>query len=392
MEFINTSTAMGSKTKLEILREVIGRLSRVHLPLLMLVTALAVMGFFLLKGAAGGSWSPYADKQMIRYGLSLIILFTMLAIDSRIFFRLAYVFYFAALIFLALVPVIGEKSLGAQRWLNLGFVTFQPSELMKIALVLALARFYHNRTMQTAQKFTHVWAPLLMIGLPVGLTLIQPDLGTSLLLGFIGVSVMFVAGAPLKFFLLGISLAAAMIPVAWQFLHAYQKARVLTFLNPESDPMGAGYHIMQSKIAIGSAGFWGKGFMGGTQSQLLFLPEKHTDFIFSLLVEDFGMAGALVLMLLYLLLFAVGIAISIRCRSQFNSLVVAGVVVTVFFYAFVNMCMVSGLMPVVGVPLPFISYGGTSMLTLMIGMGFIMSAWADKNLHIPGAGGVGAHR
>lgn len=392
MEFINTATAMGSKTKLEILRGIISRLGRLHWPLLLLVTALCTMGFLLLKGAAGGSWSPYADKQMIRFGFSLIIVFALLATDSRIFFRLAYIFYAVSLVLLALVPVIGEKSLGAQRWLDLGFVTFQPSELMKIALILALARYYHNRTLQTAQTFMHVITPLMIIGAPVALTLIQPDLGTSLLLGFIGVAVMFVAGAPMKFFISGVTLAAAMIPVAWQFLHDYQKARVLTFLDPESDPMGAGYHIMQSKIAIGSAGFWGKGFMGGTQSQLLFLPEKHTDFIFSLLVEDFGMAGALVLLALYALLILVGVTIAIRCRSQFNSLVVSGVIVSVFFYAFVNMCMVSGLMPVVGVPLPFISYGGTSMLTLMIGMGFIMSAWADKNLNIPGAGGVGAHR
>lgn len=362
---------------------------RMHLPLVGVVTLLVAVGVVLLYAAANGAWAPYATAHMSRYGIGLLIVFCVALIDIKHLHRWAYWFYAFALALLVLVPVMGHAAMGATRWLTVGGVRLQPSELMKIALILALARYYHNRSLATINTLPGIVLPLVMIGLPALLTAMQPDLGTSVLLILMGAGVMFASGVSWKLYALGFMGGAAFMPVAWLFLlHDYQKNRILTFMDPGRDPLGAGYHILQSKIAIGSAGFWGKGYMEGSQSHLLFLPEKHTDFIFTLMSEDFGMVGALVVMGLYLALILIGVSIASRSRSQFGTAVALGVTLTVFIYAFINMAMVMGLMPVVGVPLPFISYGGTALLTLMTGIGLLMNVHVHRHTSLPGAAGI----
>ena len=253
---------------------------------------------------------------------------------------------------------------------------------MKIAMVLALARYFHGITLSELKSIRWLLTPVLLMAIPVGLVLRQPDLGTAIMLGLTALVVFFLAGVRLwKFLLTGLT-ALVFLPVAWSLLHQYQKRRILTFLDPESDPLGAGYHIIQSKIALGSGGIFGKGLLAGTQSHLSFLPEKQTDFIFTMFAEEFGLVGSLALLGLYTLLVGYGFFISYRVRNQFGRLVCAGIISVLFFYAFINMAMVMGLVPVVGVPLPLVSYGGTSMLSLMIGFGFLMSANVHRDVQI----------
>jgi len=272
--------------------------------------------------------------------------------------------------------------MGAQRWLDLGVIQVQPSELMKLALVLALARYFHGLDEIEVGRVRWLIAPALMALLPVALVLKQPDLGTAMILLLGAATMFFIAGVKWwKLALVGVAGLAA-LPLAWQYLRDYQKKRVLIFLNPESDPLGAGYHILQSKIALGSGGLFGKGFMQGTQSQLNFLPEKQTDFIFTTLAEESGLAGATFLIGLYVILIGYGIAIALRSRSPFGRLLAMGITAMLFIYVFVNIGMVSGLIPVVGVPLPLVSYGGTAMMTLLIGFGLLMGAYVHRDVEI----------
>jgi rod shape determining protein RodA len=303
-------------------------------------------------------------------------------VDIRLWLKYAYLFYFAALALLAAVEVMGYVGMGAQRWLDLGYINLQPSELMKIALVLALARYFHGLSVDEVARTAFLIPPMLMVAAPAALVLRQPDLGTALLILVGAAAILFAAGVQIwKFAVVGI-VAMATLPVGWQFLHEYQKQRVLTFLDPESDPLGSGYHIIQSKIALGSGGLTGKGFMQGTQSHLSFLPEMQTDFIFTMLAEEFGLVGGLGLLGLYVILLAYGFVISVRSRSQFGRLVGVGITTTFFLYVFINIAMVMGLIPVVGVPLPLISYGGTAMLTLMLGFGFLLCVHIHRDLQI----------
>ena len=251
--------------------------------LVIMICLLAGIGFVALYSAAAGNMEPWASKQMLRFGIGIIGLFIIALIDIKIWYRLAYPIFIFGFILLIIVEVMGHVGMGAQRWINLGFIQLQPSEVMKIAVVMALARYFHAATQQDMHKISFLLPSFILIGLPVGLVLLQPDLGTSLMIVMAGISIIFLAGAPIWMFLLGGGAVAGMIPIAWQFMHDYQKRRVMTFLDPESDPLGAGYHITQSKIAIGSGGIEGKGFLEGTQSKLNFLPEKQTDFIFTLL-------------------------------------------------------------------------------------------------------------
>jgi len=269
----------------------------------------------------------------------------------------------------------------------LGYFNLQPSELMKIALVLALARYFHGLNMEDVARPTRLLVPLVMVFAPAALVLRQPDLGTALMLVMASGAIFFVAGVRLWKF--GLIIVSGMVaaPVGWQFLHEYQKQRILTFLNPEADPLGAGYHIIQSKIALGSGGMMGKGFMQGTQGHLNFLPEMQTDFIFTMLAEEFGLVGGLGLLALYSLLLAFGAIIAMRAYSQFGRLVAMGVTVTFFLYVFINIAMVMGLIPVVGVPLPLISYGGTAMMTLLIGFGLLIGVWVHRDVIIGRRGG-----
>ena len=349
---------------------------------LLLVTLIACMGFAMLYSVADGSLSPWAYRQMIRFAMGVGIMIVAALIDIRTWMRFAYPAYAVTFVMLVAVEFIGFTGMGAQRWLNLGFVQIQPSELMKITLLLALARYFHGLTLEEVSMPRHVVIPVLMIALPMGLVVIQPDLGTALLLGAGGAVMFFAAGLRWRYFIFTGAAALAAIPIVWSRLHDYQKNRVFPFLDPERDPLGAGYHILQSKIALGSGGLFGKGFMEGTQSHLNFLPEKHTDFIFTMLGEELGLAGGLALLGLYFLVLAFAFNVAVQCRNQFGRLLAIGVAVNFFFYIFINVAMVMGLLPVVGVPLPLVSYGGTAMLSLMFAFGLMMSVYIHRNVEI----------
>ncbi len=347
-----------------------------------LVCVIATIGFAMLYSAANGRIDPWASRQMLRFGIGLVCMLTIALIDLRFWIRWAWAIYLVAFALLAAVEVMGVVGMGAQRWVDLGFVQLQPSEVMKIAIVLALARYFHGVPLDEVGRLRTLIVPLLLLAAPVVLVLRQPDLGTALLLLLTGAAICFVAGVRLWVFASALLAGLACIPVAWQYLHEYQKQRVLTFLDPERDPLGAGYHILQSKIALGSGGISGKGFMQGTQSHLNFLPEHQTDFIFTMLAEEFGLIGGLTLLALYVVIIAYGLAIAMRARSQFGRLLAAGLTATFFLYVFINMAMVMGLVPVVGVPLPLVSYGGTSMLTILIGFGLVLSVAIHRDVVI----------
>jgi len=350
--------------------------------LVILIVMVAGVGFAMLYSAAGGNMDPWAKRQIVRFGVAFAIMIVVATINIRLWLRYAYALYFLALALLVAVEVAGHVGMGAQRWISLGFVNIQPSELMKIFLVLALARYYNASAIEDIGRISRLFVPIMLTLAPTALILRQPDLGTAIMVAMTGAVVLFLAGVRLwKFVVVGVAgLAAA--PIAWQFLHGYQKKRVLTFLNPETDPLGAGYHIIQSKIALGSGGLMGKGFMQGPQSHLHFLPEMQTDFIFTMLAEEFGLAGGIALIILYALILTYGMIIAARSRNQFGRLVAGGITSTFFFYVFINIAMVTGLIPVVGVPLPLVSYGGTVMLTLMIGFGLVIGVGVHRDVPV----------
>lgn len=351
--------------------------------LVLLITVIAGIGFSALYSAGGGSLDPWADKQMARFAVGLGVMLALALTDIRHWMRFAYAFYLLALVLLVAVDLVGRIGMGAQRWLDLGVIHVQPSEIMKISIVLALARYFHGLNPEEVGQIRWLIVPLVLVLLPVGLVMKQPDLGTAMLLLMTSGAVFFFAGVRLWKFVLVIIGGVASLPVAWNFLHDYQKKRVLIFLDPEQDPLGSGYHILQSKIALGSGGFTGKGFLQGTQSHLSFLPEKQTDFIFTMLAEEHGLIGALALIALYILVLAYGYAIAVRARSQFGRLAAGGITVMLFLYVFINIAMVSGVVPVVGVPLPLVSYGGTAMMTLLVGFGLLMGVYIHRDVEIP---------
>ncbi len=355
---------------------------QINWSLITVLSAIASVGFLTLYSAAQGSLEPWALKQMIRFGVGLMIMITVALVDIRFWMRQAYGLYLISIVLLVAVDIKGTIGMGAQRWIDLGFIQLQPSEIMKVALTLTLARYFHGATLQDVGRPLFLLPPLLMVLAPIGLVMKQPDLGTAMMLLMGAGAIFFMAGVRLWKF--GVILAAGLgaIPVAWQLLHDYQKKRVIIFLNPDEDPLGAGYHITQSKIALGSGGVFGKGYMMGTQSRLNFLPEKQTDFIFTMFGEEWGMMGGLFLLGLYSLLVALGYGIALRCRSHFSRLVALGITTTFFLYFFINTAMVMGLVPVVGVPLPLISYGGTAMLSLLFGWGLVMSAYIHRDVPI----------
>jgi len=359
----------------------------IHWFFVLLICLTAGVGVAMLYSAANGSMDPWASRQAARFGVGLVVMILVALVDVRIWMRYAYALYMITLVLLVLVEISGTIGMGAQRWISLGYFNLQPSELMKITLVLALARYFHGGSIEDVDRPTYLIIPLLMIALPSALVLRQPDLGTTLMLVMASGAIFFVAGIRIWKFAAVLLSGIAAMPVAWQFLRDYQKQRVLTFLNPESDPLGAGYHIIQSKIALGSGGMLGKGFMQGTQGHLRFLPEMQTDFIFTMLAEEFGMMGGIGLLGLYGLILVYGVALSLRCRNQFGRLLGMGVTTTFFLYVFINIAMVMGLIPVVGVPLPLISYGGTAMMTLLIGFGLLMSVWVHRDVMIGRRGG-----
>jgi rod shape determining protein RodA len=358
------------------------RLLSLNWTLVLLIVALSGIGFAMLYSAANGSLQPWAERQMMRFAVGAALMIVIAVTDIRIWLRLAYFSYFVALVLLIGVEIKGDIGMGAQRWINLGFFQLQPSELMKISLVLALARYFHGLTTEDVGRIPLLIPPILMVLAPSALVLRQPDLGTTLLLIAGGGVIFWLAGVRIWKFALVLGSALAAIPIGWQFLREYQKNRVLTFLNPENDPLGAGYHITQSKIALGSGGLFGKGFMLGSQSHLNFLPEKQTDFIFTMLGEEFGLVGGMALLGLYALVITYGYVIALRCQNQFGRLVAIGVTSTFFLYVFINIAMVMGLIPVVGVPLPLVSYGGTVMMTILVSFGLLMSVSIHRDIRI----------
>jgi len=349
----------------------------------LLVSLIAGIGFAMLYSAAGGQLEPWSSRQMMRFGAGFAAMIVFAIIDIRIWLRYAYVIYFASLVLLAAVEATGSVGMGAQRWLNFGFINVQPSEIVKITLILALARYFYASRVEDVERMTHLFVPAAMLALPVVLVLRQPDLGTAILILGTGITIFFLAGVRAWIFVAaGLAAISAIVPV-WKFvLLDYQKQRLLTYLNPEGDPLGAGYHLMQSKIALGSGGLFGKGFLSGTQSHLSFLPEKHTDFIFTMLAEEFGMAGGLGLVGLYLMVLIYGFFIAQRSRNHFGRLVGMGVVAAFFYNVFVNIAMVMGLLPVVGMPLPLVSYGGTAMVTLLFGFGLLLCVFVHRDVTI----------
>jgi rod shape determining protein RodA len=358
------------------------RLLLLNWPFVVLIVAIAVVGVAALYSVAGGSLEPWATRHIFRVWFGLALIFAIVLVDLRTWMRVAYPFYFIVLLLLALVPLIGVESGGAQRWLGFGEYSFQPSEIMKIALVLAIARYYQWLPPDKIWRPDAVLLPVLMIGVPTILALGQPDLGTAALFAVVGCGLLFLAGVSWFYFIGGLVGIIAVLPHVWEKLHDYQKERVLTLIEPDRDPLGSGYHILQSKIAIGSGGLTGKGFMHGTQAQLNFLPEKHTDFIFTMFAEEMGFIGAISLLALYLLVLLFITYMALRCRSTFPRLVAAGMGLCLFTYVFINVAMVTGLVPVVGVPLPLVSYGGTSMLTMMAGLGFVLNAHVNRATRI----------
>lgn len=358
------------------------RLRHVSWPLVLLLCLLSAVGFGMLYSAASGDWQPWAVRQMVRFVIGLVLMLLIAITDIRIWLRYAYPLYGMALALLVAVEVMGEIGMGAQRWIDLRVIQLQPSEIMKITLVLALARYFHAIPPEDIGRPVILLFPLALLLAPAALVLRQPDLGTAVMMGLSAMVLFFLAGVRIWKFLVAGGLVLAILPLAWSMLHGYQQRRVLTFLDPESDPLGAGYHIIQSKIALGSGGIFGKGFLNGTQSHLNFLPEKQTDFIFTMLAEEFGMVGGLALLGLYILIMIYGFVIALRARSQFSRLITLGVSSVFFFYMFINIAMVMGLVPVVGVPLPMVSYGGTAMLSLMIGFGLILCANVHRDVRL----------
>ncbi len=352
----------------------LSRLNAINKWPLFLVTIISSIGFAMLYSAADGSFSPWAYKQIIRFIVGFMIMLAIACADIRTWMSLAYPFYALSLILLIGVELMGFVGMGAQRWIDLYFIQLQPSELMKIALILALARYFHLSSLEDIYKIKNLIIPIVLIFIPTILVMRQPDLGTAMILILSGVMLFFVAGVRLwKFIVVGAAALAA-IPVFWSMLHEYQRKRILIFLNPESDPMKSGYHVTQSKIALGSGGWFGQGFMQGSQSHLSFLPEKQTDFIFTMFSEEFGFIGGLVLVSLFVMLLIYGLQVALSSRMHFARLVAIGINSVFFLYAFINMSMVMGMLPVVGVPLPLVSYGGTALLTLMMGQGLLLSS------------------
>lgn len=349
---------------------------------ILLIALLAGIGTMTLYSAANGNWEPWAVRHISRFGVALLVMFGLAMIDIRYYYHCAYAFYFVTLFLLFVVEITGHIGMGAQRWINLGLFKIQPSELMKIGMVLFLARYFSTTTLQNIRTIRGILIPAVMTVLPVGLICLQPDLGTALMLLFTATIMLFVVGVQWwKFALVGAA-GGALLPVAWNFLHEYQQNRVLTFLNPERDPLGAGYHIIQSKIAFGSGGIFGKGFLHGTQTHLNFLPEKHTDFIFTMFSEEFGMVGSLTLVLLNIFVIALGYLFAFRINNYFAKLVVIGLNTNYFLYVFINIAMVMGVLPVVGIPLPLISYGGTVMFSIMSSFGIILCMKVNQDNNI----------
>ncbi|MDP1616369.1 rod shape-determining protein RodA [Phenylobacterium sp.] len=350
---------------------------------------LAGTGALMMFSVAGSSWEPWAGAHLFRFGFCLILMIALALFDIRVWFALAYPIYGLGLALLVAVELFGDTRMGATRWLDLGFISFQPSEVMKVGIVLALARFYHGISAENARLSWWLLIPALMIAAPVLLVAHQPDLGTAMLIALTGAAIVVLAG--LSWRVIGAAALAFLVavpPMVMFVMHDYQRKRVLTFLDPESDPSGSGYHILQSKIALGSGGFFGKGYGLGSQSQLNFLPEKHTDFIFATLAEEFGFLGCASVLAIFAAVIFMALRTASLAHSHFGRLAASGVTATFTLYVLINGAMVMGLAPVVGVPMPLLSYGGTVMLTVMIGFGLVQSVRVHRYTEVTSGKGA----
>ena len=352
--------------------------------LIFIIILLTIIGTAALYSAADGSFSPWAFKHSIRFVTLFIFMIFIALIDVKFFFKYSYYIFFATLCLLLSVEIFGTFGKGAERWINIFGVSIQPSEIVKIGIILSLAKYYHDLKFADIGKIIYLIIPFFIIISPFLLVLIQPDLGTSLSILLLGTMIMFIAGVRIWKFLLGIFLSLISFPFLWNYIKPYQQKRILSFLNPESDPLGQGYQLIQSKIALGSGGLMGKGYLKGTQSYLEYLPEKQTDFIFTLIGEEFGFVGTIFIIILFLILIFICFYVSIKSYHLFGRILSLGIASNLFIYVVLNMSMVTGLMPVVGIPLPLISYGGTAMLSMMILFGLLLNVdihYSEKKIH-----------
>jgi rod shape determining protein RodA len=356
------------------------KLEQLNWLLISLIIILAFIGFLMLYSAGGGSFRPWLIRQLGFFCIFFPLMLFIAVTDIKIWFKASYIFYAIALSLVIVVDIMGHNAMGATRWFRIGSLTIQPSEIMKVCTVFALARYFYSTEMQNISKIKFVIIPLVLIAVPTVFIFHQPDLGTAAILAATGVSILFLAGVRMwKFAVVGICTLIA-VPFIWIFvLYDYQKQRVLTFLNPNNDPLGSGYNIIQSKIAIGSGGMFGKGYLNGTQGQLNFLPEKQTDFIFTMLSEELGFIGSFFTIAIYSAIIAIGISIAVKTKHQYGRLLTMGVINIFFIHMFINIGMGMGLIPVVGAPLPFVSYGGTIMASMMIGFGLVLNVDLHKN-------------
>jgi rod shape determining protein RodA len=362
------------------------KLNQINWRVIGVLIVIASIGFVVLYSAAGGNFFPWTGKQILRFLVGLLILAGIAIIDIRVWLTQSYILYILSLIMVFAVEIAGRIGMGAQRWIDLYVFNIQPSELIKITLLMALARYFHEMMPEDIGKLRYLIVPAIMTFVPALLVLRQPDLGTAILLLLAGGTIFFVAGIRLwKVMAIAVASISA-IPILWHFMYDYQKERIFTFLDPERDRLGAGYNILQANIALGSGGFFGKGFQLGSQSHLNFLPEKQTDFIFATYCEEFGVLGGLILLFLYLCLIIYGYRVSLSSRSSYGRLLALGLTTLLFLYVFINMGMVMRLVPVVGVPLPLVSYGGTAMLTVMMSIGLLMSIAIHRDVRIGRAG------
>lgn len=357
------------------------RFFNLNFPFILIICLLATIGCIILYSAAGGSLHPWALNQGMRFIMGLIIMLIAALIPPHFYYQIATPCYLITLLLLIIVDIAGYKGMGAQRWIDLKIIKLQPSELMKIAIVLQLAKYFSLTPLSEIKTIRGLLVPIIITAIPIAFILLQPDLGTSLMIAFTATALFFLAGVEWYKFATLIGLGALSAPILWHKLHTYQQNRILTFLNPERDPQGTGYHIIQAKIALGSGGLTGKGFLSGTQSHLNFLPEKHTDFIFTMFSEEFGMLGGVFILILNLILISYchWFAFRIHPSNYFGKMVILGLTTNYFLYVFINIAMVIGLLPVVGVPLPLISYGGTVIISVMASFGIILSFYVNRD-------------
>jgi len=355
------------------------KLAEINWFIVIVMTLIAGMGFAMMVSAGNGAFHPWAAQQVSRFAFAFVLMLALAMMPMRLLLDYAYPVYFFCLLVLVGVDIIGHTGMGAKRWLNLGGLNIQPSEFMKLAVILVLARYFHQLHPEDIRRFPFLIPPLLLILVPAILILREPNLGTTTVLVSVGGIMCFLAGVRWRYFIGVLAAGVCVAPVAWHFMHDYQKRRVLTFLDPSQDPLGAGYNILQSMIAIGSGGLLGKGYLHGSQNQLNFLPEKHTDFIFTMLAEEFGFLGSMLLLILYVLLLMTGLMVAMKSRSTFGAMLAAGVVALIFMHILINCAMVMGMIPVVGVPLPLMSYGGSIMVSTVLAIGLLLNAYANRD-------------